>query len=209
MIRWSRPIVWGAATVVILLVGNRWAIAEGPAGASAPLAEATGTSYVAPASPAFSRGVSELAYTAPYRAYRRGTVPAFGVYVGPRAAYAGTLAPWGSIPARYYAASVPLAVYAAPSYGPSATLLRPRPEEGEPSAAREELPPNGPFAAEKNTANSDVEPIPAPQPFDVPSPEPTHPEAPQAEAGHMRTPSPSAKAAPGPSAVPASGPREF
>lgn len=115
-----------------------------------------------------------------YRPSRRGPLPAsLGVYIGPRTYYAGFLAPWGSIPAAYYAASVPLPQLAArPSeytgspYDPGATADRPQAERN-PESSPAMLPylPREPATVPETTEPTPgPEAIPAPQPMDVPNP---------------------------------------
>lgn len=119
------------------------------------------------------------------RAHRRGPLPAAAVYLGPRAAYPGTLAPWGSLPPAFYAASYPLPYYApavvVPSpyqvgrpVAPDAMYLPASPQadlDGEKTDA------SSPPAHESRPSLSPPEAIPAPQPMDIPV-EPKH-ESPQ------------------------------
>jgi hypothetical protein len=119
-----------------------------------------------------------LAYVGPPRAYRRGPLPGIGVYVGPRALYPGTVAPWGSLPARFYAASYPLA-YPVPAdvgfseypIGKEITPFRPDPGPSSSlphTSGRPEASPD-PFAPEPTPPVTRPEPIPAPQPMDLPN----------------------------------------
>jgi hypothetical protein len=113
---------------------------------------------------------------APCRAYRRAPVAAYGgVYLAPRYVYAGYLAPWGSLPARFYAASIPLPVRAVEPAGysepPSGSVARayeaPYPAPAQPSTpfATESIP-EPPRAAFTEPLSSDPEAIPAPSPMD-------------------------------------------
>jgi len=118
------------------------------------------------------------AFVAPsYRPYRRGPFPvSVGVYVAPHTYYAGFLAPWGSIPAAYYAAGVPLpqlaarpSEYTASPYDPGAPAERP-PAELNSDSSPAMLPdhPREPATVpENNEPTTGPEAIPAPQPMDV------------------------------------------
>jgi hypothetical protein len=221
MIRWPGPVVWKTALAWVLLHGGGLAVGEEPTSETVPevpYPERAASIYVAPVYPP---SVDTLAYTAPVRAYRRGSVPAFGVYVGPRAAYAGTLAPWGSISARFYAASYPLPLYAGaytptspPPYGHATTPYRSAPEAPVPQPASVEPspPPPEPFFSEQSVAPRAVpESIPAPQPFDMPSPDDRFHSQPASEGPRASQPVPRP---PVPKPTPASsssetGPREF
>ncbi len=115
-----------------------------------------------------------------YRPHRRGPLPAtLGVYIGPQTYYAGFLAPWGSIPAAYYAASVPLpqlaarpGEYTGSLYDPGATADRPQAERNpEPSPVAPPPPPRDSVAFPETTEPTPgPEAIPAPQPMEVANP---------------------------------------
>ena len=112
------------------------------------------------------------------RAHRRGMLPAAAGYVGPRALYAGTLAPWGSLPPAFYAASYPLPYYGVTVVSPSPLSVGPTivPDSGRmpssfPSHDGEKQ--NGssftPSIRDETPPPSPPETIPAPQPMDIPN----------------------------------------
>ena len=214
MNRWRIPIGLGAAMITILLGSHRLAPAQESADGAGPVPPRAEPALPSYTPPAYSSGAAALAYTAPVRAYRRGAVPAFGVYVGPRAVYSGTLAPWGSIPARFYAASYPLPLFAlAPGaslslpYGHAVTPYRPKlePQDAQsPSLGRSPTP--GPFAPEANSSAAAPESVPAPQPFDMPEPDASSGETPEAAAP---PPTPRPPAPPSRPRRSENGPREF
>ncbi len=66
---------------------------------------------VVPARPlaAYSVAAGAAYVPGPRRAYRRPAIAAYaGIYVPPRYVYPGHLAPWGSLPLSFYAASIPI-----------------------------------------------------------------------------------------------------
>lgn len=151
---------------------------EATATAEAPCAEGLPRAYARPAHcialPA------ALVYGGAPRAYRRAPLPGVGVYVGPRAVYPGTLAPWGSLPAGFYAASYPLAYHMPPDagyfeqqFGEGVGPYRTDSElpASPPHASARPNPSPDPFAREVTPPLTGPEPIPAPQPMDVPKPD--------------------------------------
>jgi hypothetical protein len=168
------------AMVWILLSVRGLAVAQEPAEGTAetPPAEASSQPCAQPA-PCFALPRVPVCVGAP-RPYRRGPLPAVGVYVGPRALYPGTLAPWGSVPAWFYAASYPLypVAYHVPlepghseyPIGKAVTPYRTDPEASAPTPRRADKPDSAPdpFAPEAIPSMAAPESIPAPQPMDVP-----------------------------------------
>jgi hypothetical protein len=182
MTRWFVSVSLTIGVVLALLATGRLAVAEEPADdatAGPPNIEAAAVTYARPAYPlGFAAGI---AYTgAPARAYRRGPLSAsVGVYIGPRSIYAGVLAPWGSLPARYYAASFPLPYVVTPYRARLDSSLRSgtTPYRAQPGSQVEETPPLGgewpvedPFKPEGIPPAARPEPIPTPQPIDRPGP---------------------------------------
>lgn len=123
------------------------------------------------------RGYSISAFV-PLRSVRRGPLAAYaGAYVAPRyvSVYAGHLAPWGSVPARFYAAGVPLPLRAVQPAGylePAGSSATPAREAFLQAPTESYLPPppepqpprfNAP-AMEPESAG--VETIPTPSPMD-------------------------------------------
>jgi len=111
------------------------------------------------------------------RAHRRGMLPAAAVYVGPRALYVGTLAPWGSLPPAFYAASYPLPYHGVTVVSPSPLSVgppivpdaprmpsSPQSNDGE----REKGPSFTPTIRDETPPPPTPETIPAPQPMDIP-----------------------------------------
>jgi hypothetical protein len=116
-----------------------------------------------------------LAPGAPCRAYRRPPVPVYGAaYLPPRYVHAGYLAPWGSIPARFYAASIPLPVRAVEPAGSgelAGTPVARADEASYPVPARANPPapgfvPEPPRPESAEPMNAEPEAIPAPLPMD-------------------------------------------
>jgi len=111
------------------------------------------------------------------RGHRRAALPAAAVYVGPRALYPGTLAPWGSLPPAFYAASYPL-----PYFAPAVVIPAPHPmaHPVAPDALEPPVPAEthadggrpGSALEPSGTAKPSLAPpetIPAPQPMDIPT----------------------------------------
>jgi len=222
MTRWPVSVFLGVSAVLALLGTNRTVKAEdseAEGAAEAPQATRGAATY---ARPGYSLGyVSGHAYVVPsYRAYRRGPwAAAVGVYVGPRSASAAIFAPWGSIPAAFYAASIPLPYrtprpddYAGYPYGKGVTAYRPQtgPDSVEPPTTGPTPSPDRPTVAAGAEPATDPEAIPAPQPVDVPS----SAGSPARSSGGLinavppaKTSRPTLRASPSP--PPESGPREF
>ncbi len=101
------------------------------------------------------------AIAVPKRACRRGALPAYAaVYTPPRYLVPGVFAPWGSLPAGFYAASYPLVTLPIQpgSYRP------PFPVQGEPLGTAPGAPP-------ETLAPPGPEAIPAPAPMELKSPD--------------------------------------
>ncbi len=119
------------------------------------------------------------------RAYRRGAFAA-AAYIGPRAIYPGTLAPWGSIPPAFYAASYPLPLYVPTVVSPSLQMIEEpiavEPMESVPGAEAElegakADSSSGPSVGNIRQSPTQPEAIPAPKPMDIPSEDETTPPA--------------------------------
>jgi hypothetical protein len=121
------------------------------------------------------------AYVAgPRRAYRRPPIAAYaGVYVAPRYVYPGHVAPWGSLPLSFYAASIPIpfrvvqpAGYLERSEGTAGRAYRPSDQtaaETNPRFVPESRPPS-PDLPIISPPEPGPEAIPAPVPIDAPKP---------------------------------------
>ena len=136
---------------------------------------------VVPARPlaAFSVSVGAAYAAAPRRAYRRPPIPAYaGIYVAPRYVYPGRLAPWGSLPLSYYAASIPIpfrlvqpAGYLERLDGAGGRAYRPpdpMPGESSPPLVRQSRP-QSPGLPILSPPEPGPEAIPAPVPIDAPA----------------------------------------
>jgi hypothetical protein len=192
--------------------------AQAPQGAAPQLPRLM---VVVPARPlaAYSVSVGVAVGPGPYRAYRRPPIPAYaGIYVAPRYVYPGYIAPWGSLPPRYLAASIPIPLRIVQPAGylerPEAAASRAyRPVDPVPEGSSSRIAPD----VRMSTPAPPIPRPPEPGPEAIPAPVPIEAQmsgssdqpgtGTKAKAPTVSAEKPAVRAAP--TLAPPAGPREF